>query len=175
MCAEKRRIIAFLFFNFNEISKMLQSKKELSSSEVLSKLMSYCAYQERCTSEVNKKLDEYVLTQNQKEKILDYLIDENYLNEQRFTETFAGGKFRVKKWGKYKIKQELFNKRVPSSYVDIALKQISEKDYINTCKELFIKKRKEFGKILSLEDKAKIKRFLTQKGYEFEVIDEVMG
>ncbi len=78
------------------------------------KIAHYCAYQERCQQEVRSKLYQYGLYKNQVEETLAWLITEGYLNEERFAKTFAGGKFRVKKWGKLKIEQALKQKQLSS-------------------------------------------------------------
>lgn len=91
---------------------MRKSKKRLTQKEATAKLEHYCAYQERCNYEVRNKLWTLGFWGDWADDIVMHLIDENFLNEERFARTFARGKFRFKKWGKIKISQKLREKRV---------------------------------------------------------------
>ena len=95
----------------------------------LPKIKQYCAYQERCHMEVREKLYSFGLHKNEVDEIISTLITENYLNEERFAIHFAGGKFRMKQWGKIKIKQALKNKQVSEYCIRKALKEIDNNEY----------------------------------------------
>ena len=84
----------------------MQVQNRLTKEQGLEKIKPYCAYQERCHREVKEKLYSYGLRKAEVEEILSFLIEENYLNEERFAVQFAGGKFRIKQWGKKKIQYE---------------------------------------------------------------------
>ena len=107
-------------FTFDEMFK-----KYLTKQEALQKAKHYCAYQERCHSEVKEKLYGFGLWKNDVEDLLSTLIEEDYLNEERFAIQFAGGRFRMKQWGRVKIKYELKQKKV-SDYL-IKLPENTEK------------------------------------------------
>src|SRR5690349_1598270 len=100
----------------------------------------YCAYQERCHMEVRDKLYSFGLYRNQVEQLLTQLIEENYINEERFAIAYAGGKFRMKQWGKEKIKYALKQKRVSDYCIRKALAAISNSDYNKTFLSLANKK-----------------------------------
>lgn len=141
----------------------------------LEKAKHYCAYQERCHSEVRDKLYSLGLHRNEVEPLLTQLIEENYLNEERFATAYAGGKFRIKQWGKEKIKYALKQKRISDYCIRKALASISNIDYNKTFntvadkklatlkseKNIFIKKRK-------------IKDFLQQRGFELKLINDYL-
>jgi len=140
----------------------------------LQKIKSYCVYQERCHSEVRKKLYEFGLYKKDVEQIISQLIEDNYLNEERFAIQYAGGKFRMNKWGRVKIKQALTQKNVSEYSIKKALKQISEEDYIKTLNKLADNKLKtlknendNFIKNRRLQD------YLLQKGYENDLIRQL--
>src|SRR5690606_33190020 len=95
--------------------------------QALQKIKQYCAYQERCHSEVRDKLYSFGLRQSEVEEMITLLIVENYLNEERFAIHFAGGKFRMKQWGKHKIKQALKLRKVSDYCINKALKDIDSK------------------------------------------------
>ena len=103
------------------------SIKGLTVSEAQKKLEYYCAYQERCHLEVRTKLDNLGIIPTAQELIITHLIEENYLNETRFAQSFARGKFRVKKWGKNRIVRELKLRQISSYNIKIALQEIAEK------------------------------------------------
>lgn len=105
-------------------------KKILTKEQALQKLKQYCAYQERCHREVKEKLYALGVWKRDHDEIIATLIEENYLNEERFAIAYAGGKFRIKGWGRIKIKYELKQKQVSEYCIKKALKQIDESDYI---------------------------------------------
>lgn len=118
-------------------------KKKLTPNQAYIKAQKYCAYQERCQQEMRDKLYEWGLYSNDVENILANLITENFLNEERFAKAFAGGKFRIKKWGKVKIKIELKKRKISDYCIKAGMKEIDEADYENTLKEILLKKIKE--------------------------------
>ena len=141
----------------------------------LQKAKYYCAYQERCHSEVRDKLYSFKLHKNEVEQLLTRLIEEDFLNEERFAIAYAGGHFRTKQWGKEKIKYALKQKKVSEYCIRKALIAISNTDYNKTFfnvadkklatlkseKNIFIKKRK-------------IKDYLQQKGFEIKLINDYL-
>jgi regulatory protein len=142
----------------------------------LSKIKQYCAYQERCHSEVKTKLYSFGLNKNEVEEIVYHLITENYLNEERFAIMYAGGKFRMKQWGKNKIKQSLKFKQVSDYCIKKALKEIDEKEYRNTFYKLADQKIKSLkGEKNLFTKKRKLQDFLIRKGYESQLITEVVN
>ena len=116
------------------------SKKIFTVEEIKKKLEYYCVYQERCHKEVENKLREYRVIPEAREMILLSLLQDNFLNEERYAKSFARGKFRIKKWGKERIVRELKFKDISSYNIKTALKEIDEQAYIETLYELVHKK-----------------------------------
>ncbi|MFN7332181.1 MAG: regulatory protein RecX, partial [Flavobacterium sp.] len=110
----------------------MHSKSGLSAQEVLAKLEYYCAYQERCHLEVWQKLQEFTLSSQEKDEIIVALIQNNFLNEERFAMVFAQSKFHQKKWGKVRIKNELKGRQIAEILIQKALKAISPEAYETT-------------------------------------------
>ena len=108
---------------------MTMYKKYLTKEQALQKLKHYCAYQERCHSEVKEKLYQLGVWKKEHDEIIASLIEENYLNEERFAVAYAGGHFRIKQWGRIKIKYELKQKQVSEYSIKKALKQIEDEEY----------------------------------------------
>src|SRR6185437_5566892 len=140
------------------------------------KIKQYCAYQERCHAEVRDKLYSFGLNKIEVEEIISGLITENYLNEERFAIHYAGGKFRMKQWGKNKIKQSLKFKQVSDYCIRKALKEIDSKEYEKTFQKLEEKKLKTLKSEKNIFiKKRKLQDFLIQKGYENEKIREAVN
>lgn len=133
------------------------------------KLKQYCAYQERCHLEVREKLYAFGLRKPDVETCIGQLIEENYLDEERFAIQYAGGKFRVRQWGKLKIKFALKQKQVGDYCIKKALAAIAEDDYDETLLKLAAKKWETLDGS-AIEKQAKLRSSLLQKGYENEKI-----
>jgi regulatory protein len=151
------------------------SSKRLSKEEALKKIKNYCSYQERSHSEVKEKLYSYGLFKVETEQIMALLIQENYLNEERFAKQFAGGKFRMKQWGRKKIQYELQQKGVHKFNIILALKEIDEEQYVAVITKLAEKKWKEVTGQHYLTRMAKTNAYLLQKGYEHQLITTIIN
>ena len=107
------------------------------------------------------------------EEIISKLIEDNYLNEERFAIHFAGGKFRIKQWGRVKIKYELKKKQVSEYCIRKALSAINDKDYIHTLERLAEIKIKTLQKEKNIFiKKRKLQDHLRMKGYENDLVNE---
>lgn len=98
---------------------------------ILEKMRSYCMYQERCIQEVKKKLTHLQVIPKTKLKIINHLINDDYLNEVRFTKSFIQGKLRIKKWGRIKLNYELRVRGVKKFIIDDEINKISKEDYLD--------------------------------------------
>ncbi|MDO8999001.1 MAG: regulatory protein RecX [Bacteroidota bacterium] len=151
-------------------------KKLLLSPEIAEqKIKSWCAYQERSQNETRYKLKEYGLFDADVEQIISKLISENYLNEERFAIALAGGKFRIKHWGKIKIKIELRKHKISDYLINKALTAISDEDYLNVINLVSEKKIKQ----VKLNDKQKLfystLNYLVSRGFERDLVIEELN
>lgn len=149
-------------------------KKQLTKEQALQKLKHYCAYQERCHSEVKEKLYNLGVWKKDHDEIIASLIEENYLNEERFAIAFAGGKFRVKQWGRVKIKYELKQKQVSEYSIKKAMKQIGEEEYLALLHKLTEEKYAALKKEQYLIRKKKTMYYLMARGFEPELVRSVI-
>ena len=149
-------------------------KKYLTNEQALQKLKHYCAYQERCHSEVKEKLYNLGIWKKEHDEIIAVLIEENYLNEERFAIAFASGRFRIKQWGRVKIKYELKRKQVSDYSIKKALKQIDESDYLKVLNKLAKEKDTSLKKEQHLIRKKKMIDYLIGKGFEMELVRAVV-
>lgn len=148
----------------------------LTKEQALQKIKHYCGYQERCHSEVKEKLYSYGLWKKDVETLISQLIEENYLNEERFAELFAGGKFRMKQWGRVKIKYELKQKQISEYCIKKGLKEINEDDYQKTLRKLASAKWKTLKSERNIfARKTKTMNYLLQKGYEASMAAEAIA
>lgn len=142
-------------------------------SVLLNKLASYCAYQERCISEIKQKIKELAGAELQDEYIL-WLMENNYLNEQRFIGLFIRSKFNQKKWGRGKIQFELRKKGIPDSEIQVHWNEIADEDYTNTLKVLLEKKASSLKSGTPNEKYQKCYRTGLSKGFEPSLVSQVL-
>ncbi|GAB3793156.1 regulatory protein RecX [Spirosoma humi] len=143
--------------------------------DALRKAAMFCAYQERTQQEVRERLKEWGVSGDDAEEVIAELIQQNYLNEERFAKSFAGGKFRVKGWGRRKIKQQLQQRGISGYNLDQAMKEIAPDDYRETLADLLTKKRQSLRDDNPLVVKQKLVRYALSKGYESELIFTVLN
>jgi regulatory protein len=144
----------------------------ININEIRTKMEYYCAYQERCYKEVEEKLYSFSRNQSEKDEILTYLIENNFINEERFAQSFVRGKHNYKLWGKNRIMNELKFRNISSRIITIALKEISEETYIENFHQLA---EKHWNSITERKGQKKNKKFvdfLIRKGYETSLIYE---
>ncbi|TWV99285.1 regulatory protein RecX [Chitinophaga pinensis] len=138
------------------------------------KLRHYCAYQERCHSEVKSKCFELGLRGEEVDEAIAALIADNFLNEERFAKAFAGGKFRLKQWGRKKIQMELKQRQVSAYCIKKGMDEIDAEDYDKTLYTLAEKKYASLKGEQYLKRKYKTIQYLLQKGYEPEFIQDAV-
>jgi len=139
-------------------------------SEAVEMARRYCVYQERCHSEVRNKLLELGQRGHDLEDCLSQLIEENYLNEERFAKAFAGGHFRMKQWGRKKIEAGLRAKSVSGYCIQTGLGEIDEKEYLSTLKKIISKKSESLHEKNERIKKNKLAEFAIGKGYESNLV-----
>ena len=144
-------------------------------NKALEKMKKYCAYQERCQSEVRQKLNGFGLNNDEVENILCNLIEQNFINEERYAKTFTRGKFRQKKWGKIKIKQHLKQKQISDYCIQTGLQEIDTESYVITLDFILSKKEKLLVDENAFTKKQKLAKYAITKGYENDLVWEALG
>ena len=145
-------------------------KKFLTPEAALKKAESYCAYQERSQQEVRDKIYSWGLHRNDVENIISNLISNGYLKEERFASAFAGGKFRIKKWGRNKIREALKGKQVSEPLINKALSSIDEREYIKVLREIISSRSEKVEEKNPLKKKYKIALYAISRGFESELV-----
>jgi regulatory protein len=150
-------------------------KKYLTKEQAIQKLRHYCGYQERSHSEVKQKLWDLGVRKAEHDEIISSLIEDDYLNEERFAILFVGGKFRMKDWGRKKIYYGLKEKGVGDYIIKRAMKEIDDDVYNKTLEKLAGKKYDSLKGEQYLIRKKKTMDYLLQKGYEPELVTGVVN
>lgn len=149
--------------------------KTYTVKEATLKLMQFCAYRDRSHKEVAEKLSEMRMIPAACEQIIVELMQEGFLNEERFARSFARGKFRIKKWGRIKIRQELKRRDISEPIIRLAMTEIDEAEYQKTLEEVAEKKRKLLQNPSSYKQKKKLIDFLLRKGYESHLVIDLVN
>ncbi|TLU98276.1 regulatory protein RecX [Dyadobacter luticola] len=139
---------------------------------ILQKAASYCAYQERTQEEVRQRLRKWNVWGEEADELIAELISMNYLSEERFAKTYAGGKFRIKNWGRMKIKQELQRRGISTYSIQQGMNEIGDQAYVENLRILLQKKKDLLSKTETdpFKLKQKLARFALGKGYESELV-----
>ena len=151
-----------------------QPAKPLTPDQVLDKMAKYCAYQERCVKDVRDKLTTFDLPQEEKEKIFDYLLDNRFVNDERFAKSFVRGKINQSGWGLNKIRFHLMQKGIAKETIDEALGQTDEEVYRQRLIEILKTKAKTVKAANDYEKKRKLAAYAMQKGFESNLVWEVL-
>ncbi len=144
--------------------------KYISEDEALKKLQRYCAYQDRCHQEVRSKLLDLGIYGDALERVIVELIQENFLNEERFAKSYAGGKFRIKKWGRTRILRELKMRKISAYCIKKAMQEIEDDAYQKTLYQLLEKKNEFLREPNYYKRKKKLATYLIYKGYESHLV-----
>jgi len=155
--------------------EQLKKPKVYTQKQALIKAESYCAYQERCQQELRDKLYSWGLHEIQVENVIADLIASNFINEERFAKAYAGGKFRIKKWGRVKISIELKRRKISAYCIKKGLAEIEEEEYIKTLQKVAEVKIKATKERDSKKKKYKVMNYLLSRGFENDLVVEVVG
>ncbi|MBE9488931.1 MAG: RecX family transcriptional regulator [Bacteroidetes bacterium] len=150
----------------------MYNRKTYTVDEALLKLQNYCAYQERCHQEVRQKLKGMHMIPDAIDNIIVYLLEYNFLNEERFARTFVSGKFKIKKWGKYRLALELKKKDISKHNINLAISQITSTEYIEVFNELAEKKARMILEKDKWKKKKKLIDYLLYRGWESHLVYE---
>ena len=143
---------------------------QLTDEEALNRVASYCSAAEHCRAEINEKLQRWGIAYDTISRILDQLEAEKYIDEERYCRAFVKDKFRFSKWGKMKIAQELYMKKVPSDVAWRYLNEIDEEEYLAILNGLLVSKRKSVHAKDDFELNGKLMRFAMSRGFEMKDI-----
>ncbi len=150
----------------------MQKHTSYTVKEAAAKLMAYCAYQERCHKEVEEKLIALRMIPEARAQIINILLQEDFLNEERFARTFVRGKFRIKKWGRLRIKRELKKRNLSAYNIKYGMTEINDEEYRQNLNDLFQKRLNSITEKNLYKRKKKVADYLLYRGYESNLVYE---
>lgn len=150
------------------------NKKYLTKEAALKKAQRYCAYQDRCHQEVRYKLLEWGVYGDTLEEVLVELIEERFLDEERFARSFARGKFRMRQWGRDRIRRELKQRQISAYCLRKALEEIDEADYLATLESILEKRLHQYATDRPFERNQKSAAYAIRRGYEVQLVWETL-
>ena len=148
----------------------MKSNNIFSIEQAKKKLEYYCVYQERCHQDVENKLRSMKLSASFKETVMLHLLENDFLNEERFSKAFARGKFKIKKWGKYRIESELKSRNISEYNIRSGLQEISESDYLESFNELAKKRLAQINETNIYKKRKKLADYLLYRGWESDMV-----
>tara|TARA_B100000497_G_scaffold30938_1_gene36234 strand:- start:590 stop:1051 length:462 start_codon:yes stop_codon:yes gene_type:complete len=149
---------------------MFHNKKVFDHDVARDVIRKYCSYQERCQSEVKVRLMKMGLPESSFNEIISMLISEGYLSEERYSRSFSRGKFKIKKWGRLKIKRSLIAKGISNRCIEIGISEIDENDYSETLSDLIFR----YNARDSSKNKYQLVRYFYNKGFERDLIFQIL-
>lgn len=156
----------------------MTKKHEITGKQALVKAQNLCANQEKCKSDIRKKLYDWKLPPKDHERILNQLEEDKFIDENRFAHYFAQDKLKYNKWGKIKIAYALKQKDIPEETIQNALAEIIESEYNDILKKELLKKLKSIKDTDEYTIKSKLMRFASSRGFEsgkiFDMISKIM-
>lgn len=147
----------------------------MDAQSLYHKIAQYCAFQERSFLDVSNKLKAWEVPEELQETLLQLLIEEGYLDQERFANTYTRGKINLKKWGKTKVRMHLKHKGVDDEAIQQSLGQIDMDQYHDNAYKLALQKLKTIkNQDNALIVKQKIYRYLLSKGFEMDIIQKAV-
>ena len=150
------------------------SANPLTPDQILDKMAKYCAYQERCVKDVRDKLKTFDIPEEEKTKILDYLLDNRFVTNERYAKAFVRGKVNQSGWGINKIRFHLMQKGIDKDIIDEVLGQTDEEVYRQRLIDILKTKSKAIKAYSDFEKKRKLAAYAMQKGFEAALVWEVL-
>jgi regulatory protein len=165
-------LLQALFFAIfaRTILKTAMQKRPLSQAEVYQKLMRYCAYQERSSYDVLQKLRLWGIGGNQAKDSLEFLQEEGFVDDARFAAAYVRGKFNANKWGRNKIREGLYAKKIPKQIIESAMEELDDENYVQQLQDLLEKKNAALKEDDPYKRKQKLALYAQAKGYELDLI-----
>ena len=156
-----------------------KKKREVSAESALSKAMFICSRQEKCCSDIRKKLRDWEISSDNQDQIIQTLIDEKFINEERYTNFYVRDKFRFNRWGRIKIIHHLKQKQIPEYLILDAIEQLDESEYTQNLRDILIGKIKTTREEDTYQLRAKLYRFAQGRGFEsqlsLQLIDKLIS
>jgi regulatory protein len=140
----------------------------------LDRCMTFCSQSEKCRSDVSKKLEKWGIVPAVADRIMEQLVKEHFIDEQRYANFFARDKFRFNKWGKVKIAYQLRQKSIPAALIEEALQQIDPEANDELLLKLISEKARKITFKNAYDRKGKLLAYARSKGFDFDAIVKII-
>lgn len=147
---------------------------QITPKQALARIQKICSIQEKCSFDVRRKLFDWSIEEKEVERIINCLVYDKFIDDNRFAKSFVREKFRINKWGRIKITYTLKQKRIPESTIVLALEEIEEEEYLQVLETELIKKKKSIKAKNQFDLKGKLLRFGQGKGFEIECVIRII-
>jgi len=145
-------------------------KKEMTEQEAYLQLAALCAQAEHCQQEMRDKMKRWEIDETVQNRIITRLVKERYIDDERYARAFVKDKIRYNKWGRRKVQQALWQKRIDDDIQRCVLDEIDEKEYLDVLRPLLKQKRKTIKAQSDYELNQKLMRFALSRGFTFDII-----
>ena len=149
-------------------------KKDMTEQEAYLQLAALCAQAEHCQQEMRDKMRRWELDETAQNRIIDRLIKERYVDDERYARAFVKDKIRYNKWGRRKVQQALWQKHIDADIQQQVLDEIDEKEYLDILRPLLKQKRKSIRVASDYELNQKLARFALSRGFTFDIIRQCL-
>lgn len=156
--------------NDHKQKAMYSKEKEMTEKEALLKLCSLCAKAEHCTGEMRQKMNSWGIDPDTQQRIIDRLLAEKYIDDERYTRAFVSDKMAYNKWGRRKIEQELYRKGVSKDIADTVLNEVNDEEYIDILRPMLRNKLKTISARNDYERSMKLMRYAMGRGFELHIV-----
>lgn len=150
-------------------------KKEMSEQEAYLQLAALCAQAEHCEQEMRDKMKRWELDETVQNRVINRLTEERYIDNERYARAFVKDKIRYNKWGRRKVQQALWMKRIDTDIQQRVLDEIDEKEYLDVLRPLLKQKRKSIKAENDYELNQKLVRFALSRGFTFDIIRQCLN
>ena len=150
-------------------------EQKYNIQNIKKRIENYCSIKDRCVWEVKQKLSSLGVLEKESKELIKELTENRFIDNQRYAESYCRGKFRIKKWGRIKIRKELERKKIPIDLIKKGMEKINEIEYFDVLKELYVKKKNSTNEQDKFIRKGKISRYLQQKGFEMNIIWKIIN
>ena len=144
--------------------------KEITAQEAYLRLTALCAQAEHCRQEMRDKMTRWEIDSDTQEQIISRLVKERYIDDERYARAFVKDKVRYNKWGRRKVEQALWQKRIADDIRERVLDEVDEEEYLNVLRPLLKQKRKSTKAENDYELNQKLVRFALGRGFTYDII-----
>ena len=148
--------------------------KEMTEKDALFRLTTLCSQAEHCSHEMLEKMRRWGLADDAQARIMEYLVNEQYINDERYCRYFVKDKIRYNKWGRRKVEQALMLKHISRDIYQPVLDEVDDEEYLTILKPLLQNKRRQLKAMSEYEANGRLIRFAISRGFTMDIIRQCL-